>query len=493
MSLLMQALKKAEHAKQKQDSSASADSPEEKSALQIQNDELGLSPQENTAPGPASNLDMLGMELSPVAPESNTSTYSEPAYSPEQPAADFKQPVATDLTADVQPSAPVAAHDYSDKQPSIQEQSQLLAAKMRLEQQKTAALESGKLAVEQQKAKTVFASKQPRGNKRPIWIAVSGLAMVILCLGGGYYYLQLATQNTSTFVRPLPIQQAAATAATPGPAPAAQADPTSTKEPQKESQASVQPASAQTSAIKHQDTAHAVEKSAHVTPRPSPLKAIREQVSIQAKAATPADTDAIDIRQTTIDSHINPALGKAYQYFMNGDLAAAQQQYQTVLQQDANNRDALLGMAAIAIQRRQDAQAGSFYFHLLELDPNDPDAIAGIVSLQGGDPIEMESRLKKALAQNPQSGALQFALGNLYAKQSRWPDAQQSYFHAYGAEPGNPDYALNLAVSLDRLNQEKLALEFYQRALTLAESKPGNFNKVAIRERIKQLQSAAGS
>ena len=174
---------------------------------------------------------------------------------------------------------------------------------------------------------------------------------------------------------------------------------------------------------------------------------------------------------------------------MNGDLTAAQQQYQLVLQQEPNNRDALLGMAAISINRKQAAQAGSYYLKLVELDPSDPDAIAGITSLQGGDPYEIESRLKKVLIHNPQAGAILFALGNLYAQQSRWSDAQQAYFRAYGATPANPDYAFNLAISLDRLNQEKLALEFYQRALTLSQSKPGNFNKVAVQDRVKQLQS----
>ncbi|MGZ3237707.1 MAG: tetratricopeptide repeat protein, partial [Burkholderiaceae bacterium] len=123
-----------------------------------------------------------------------------------------------------------------------------------------------------------------------------------------------------------------------------------------------------------------------------------------------------------------------------------------------------------------------------ELDPNDPDAIAGLTSLQGGDPSEMESRLKKALTQSPQAGSILFALGNLYAQQSRWSDAQQSYFRAYGAAPDNADYAFNLAVSLDKLSQPKLALEFYQRALALAQNKPGNFNKISIQERINQLQ-----
>ena len=39
---------------------------------------------------------------------------------------------------------------------------------------------------------------------------------------------------------------------------------------------------------------------------------------------------------------------------------------------------------------------------------------------------------------------------------------------AFAAEPSNPDFAYNLAVSLDHLRQPKQALEYYTRAVALA-------------------------
>ena len=70
MSLLMQALKKAEHAKQKQGESPSSDLAEDKSPLALQQDDIALSPQETKPASPAANLDMLAMELSPATHES---------------------------------------------------------------------------------------------------------------------------------------------------------------------------------------------------------------------------------------------------------------------------------------------------------------------------------------------------------------------------------------------------------------------------------------
>ena len=83
-----------------------------------------------------------------------------------------------------------------------------------------------------------------------------------------------------------------------------------------------------------------------------------------------------------------------------------------------------------------------------------------------------------------------FALGNLYAQQGRWSDAQQVYFRAVGAAPDNPDYVYNLAIGLDRLNQGKLALGYYQRALALAQDKAVGFDRNALRKRMHELSIA---
>jgi Tfp pilus assembly protein PilF len=206
--------------------------------------------------------------------------------------------------------------------------------------------------------------------------------------------------------------------------------------------------------------------------------------------AAPASAN-IRVTHGTAEPHINPALQGAYQAFTAGDDAGARRQYETVLRQEPNNRDALLGLAAVA--QRADAlqQAAALYQRLLELDPQDADALAGLSSVRQGDPGRDELRLKAELRQAPDSGALLFALGNLYARQGRWPEAQQSYFRAAGAAPANPDYAFNLAVGLDRLNQGKLALDYYRRALDLAQAAPAAFAPDAARRRIDELSAAA--
>jgi Flp pilus assembly protein TadD len=82
---------------------------------------------------------------------------------------------------------------------------------------------------------------------------------------------------------------------------------------------------------------------------------------------------------------------------------------------------------------------------------------------------------------------LHFALGNYYAQQARWGEAQQAYFNAYKLEPDNTELAFNLAVSLDRLGQRKLAAQYYQRALQLDPEHHADFDNAKISKRIDEL------
>jgi uncharacterized protein HemY len=92
------------------------------------------------------------------------------------------------------------------------------------------------------------------------------------------------------------------------------------------------------------------------------------------------------------------------------------------------------------------------------------------------------------LAAQPESAPLNFALGNLYAKQARWNEAQQVYFNAVAGDTENPDYLFNLAVSLDQMRQPKLAAQHYRLALDAAERRPAAFDRERLLKRMSQLQ-----
>jgi tetratricopeptide (TPR) repeat protein len=207
-----------------------------------------------------------------------------------------------------------------------------------------------------------------------------------------------------------------------------------------------------------------------------------------APASEPAGAWRQSIAINPSSMQIDPQLERAYEAVQRNDLDAAREIYQGVLLREPNNRDALLGLAAIDVRMRNYEIAEARYLRLLELDPRDGYAHAGLLALRQADPVASESRLKNLLATQPESPQLYFALGNQYALQSRWGEAQQAYFRALSADPENPDYAFNLAVSLDHLHQKAQAVEFYRRSLVLADRRSGSFDRALAAARVRDLQ-----
>jgi tetratricopeptide (TPR) repeat protein len=211
--------------------------------------------------------------------------------------------------------------------------------------------------------------------------------------------------------------------------------------------------------------------------------------AVEPASAPPAASPARPaIKVTPPAPQVAPGLDRAWQALQAGDLALAKGEYLGVLAANPRDRDALLGLATIDARSQDYESAEARYLKVLELDPRDGYAQAGLISLRGlTDPVQSESRLKTLLAQTPDSALLHYALGNLYAVQKRWPDAQGAYFRAFSGDPESADYAYNLAVSLDHLRQPKLALEYYQRALALAGNRAVGFNSAQVEARIREL------
>jgi len=198
------------------------------------------------------------------------------------------------------------------------------------------------------------------------------------------------------------------------------------------------------------------------------------------------------VRITRGQLQLNPAIARAYQAFEMGDLVAAQRNYEQVLSSEPKNIAALHGLAAISLRQGKADLAEDYYLRVLEADPKDAAALASMISLRGQvDSTQSESRLKSLLNGQPDSPFLNFALGNLYAKQNRWSEAQQAYFRAYSVDGDNPDYLFNLAISLEQLRQPKLALQYYQQALLSAEQRPAAFDKTVAANRVRALMQNA--
>ncbi len=196
----------------------------------------------------------------------------------------------------------------------------------------------------------------------------------------------------------------------------------------------------------------------------------------------------IQIRKTVI-TKINAELSKGYNAFQQNDDWTAQRAYTKVLQQDENNRDALLGLAAVALRKGNKAQAQHHYQRVLHLYPQDTYAQVGLINTLDHFSQETESQLKLLLKKMPESAYIHFSLGNFYARKGRWAQAQKAYFNAYRYDKIQADYVYNLAISLDYLNQPSLALTYYQQALELASNQSVHFNSKSILKRLQTLKT----
>ena len=223
-------------------------------------------------------------------------------------------------------------------------------------------------------------------------------------------------------------------------------------------------------------------KPASGTPSTARAASPRTGPKLSPRSAAPRDAAGLSFQADASSS----TLASAYAAYQNGELGEARRLYR---QAAAGERsvDAVLGLAAIAAAQNRDETAARLYREILDRDPRNAAAQAALFDILGNtDKQATESRLKTLIEREPSANLYQ-TLGNLYAEQNRWSEAQTAYYEAYRATPSNADYAFNLAVSLDRLHQGSAALPYYEKALSLGGSP--RFDRAQAESRIRQIKS----
>jgi tetratricopeptide (TPR) repeat protein len=351
-------------------------------------------------------------------------------------------------------------------------------------------------------ARKVFEAKFKEPNPRlPFYITMGALGIFAVCTVGYFWYqLRPAPSLVNSSPRPAAAEnpvaaapapersQTVAASGTPG---GSQAIPGLPSTPASAPQPAASISQAPVAAPRGPSPTPAVPRPSPVAPaelvaRSTAARAPQQQV---ARAPEPAPQPSPTIASSRPTPEINPRVASGYAAYTSGDFARARSEYEEALREEPANRDALLGLAAVEVRSGLFESAEATYLRLLRADPRDASAQAGLIALRGTrmNPQLVESRVKTLLATDPQAHVLHFTLGNQFAQQGRWPEAQQEYFTAFAAEPENPDFAYNLAVSLDHMRQPKLAREYYQRAIALAATRGASFDAVSARARTAQL------
>lgn len=383
-----------------------------------------------------------------------------------------KDPAAADLLG-LEPLAPPVPRAQNSPLPDLAAHIDAVDAELASSairpgqaQPKPATSQQKSAQADREAVRNAFAAKQVDAppSRQPLWIALGILGVAGLGIGGYVAYQVLNIGNNS--LRPSAPSPAPSVAVNQGAAPAPAVP------------VVLPPAAPSTAAI-------APETSLFTSPPPAAARPARTMPTSEPESP-PAET----IRLTRSRPEVDNNQLRGYANIQRNELELARRDYEQALQRDPNNTDALLALAAIAQRQGRPGDAERLYQRALVANPSDPAVQAATLNgaNAGADPQNTESRLKSLLAAQPESAQLNFALGNLYARQQRWAEAQQVYFNAVAADGDNPDYLFNLAISLDHIRQGKLAAQHYRLALEAADKRPAAFEREPVRKRLSELQ-----
>lgn len=345
-------------------------------------------------------------------------------------------------------------------------------------------------------ARMLFDAKRPPPRKRSIlpW-ALGAAALVLLGIGAwvmwqigllekdhGTGALQARNRAPATDAVHIPTMTTAPLASpgdpAPGPVASDRKPPADDRSPgYATTLATISTAAPDTLAVKSQADESSRFLAGQVTPAPP--------ATTQAPASVAPVTAPIRVLRNA--PGVPQDVSDGFAAFTAGELDRARIAYERALHADPRNPDALHGLAALARQNGDEVTVKQLMRRIADVAPDD--AVAQIALSENVDPAMQEARLLNIAAAQPQSAPTAFALGNLYASQTRWREAQQAYFNAWTLAPDQPDHAYNLAVSLDQLRQSRLALQYYREALSLRGQRAAAFDADAVTRRIASLQA----
>ena len=342
-------------------------------------------------------------------------------------------------------------------------------------------------------AQTVFQAKaaEPENSRgrAMLWVTVGAVAIVAIAAAAYVWYsVKSLTPQYSGAPRPR-------AAPTPPPASSAPLPPTT-------AMGSIVPAPGPVPAPPEATGAAApgvAAPSATVPTSPAPAAAVPAPTTPQAppesaadrltRAATQFPAPLQMDRSSPTGRRVPAEVSAGYDALRNGDAAGARRAYQAALASDPTSVDAHLGLATLAARETNRVVAVEHYRLALDLDPRNATARAGLAALTDSSrPEALEAQLRADIDRSPESPALQFTLGNLYVSLGRWTEAQSAFFEAHRLDPGSPEIAHNLAVSLDRLGQPRLAATFYRRALESARARATPIDTAAVTRRLAEIE-----
>lgn len=155
--------------------------------------------------------------------------------------------------------------------------------------------------------------------------------------------------------------------------------------------------------------------------------------------------------------------------------AAAMEIFEKLYKRNHKDTRVLMGLAIAQQGAGFSESAARTYEELLEIQPNNADAIVNLMGIMRGQypsvTLRKLSELREKFPGNPGIPA-QMAL--ISAEAGEYHEAMKYYEVAASMEPANPSHIYNMAIVLDKKGDSAGAIKFYERALLMDASYRGH-------------------
>ena len=167
-----------------------------------------------------------------------------------------------------------------------------------------------------------------------------------------------------------------------------------------------------------------------------------------------------DISRLMVDARV---------YYLSGDLAAARNEFLSLIQNDPYNVVALHYLGLIAFRSSHDLEAITFLKRAAAADPARDDVMAdmGVVYRHLGNLKEAETHLRKACLLDTESAAHLYNLGLVLGDQDKLIEAETAYRDAARLDPHHASARNNLGNILKRMARHDEAYQAYTDALAI--------------------------
>jgi tetratricopeptide (TPR) repeat protein len=160
-----------------------------------------------------------------------------------------------------------------------------------------------------------------------------------------------------------------------------------------------------------------------------------------------------------------------------GSLDKAEARYQSILQLNADDTDAVLGLARVAIAKGDGASALAYLARARKMAASSADTLYrfALVALSLGLYEEANGTLLAAIKINPQDPAYFLALGTTWIKKPDLAEAEQAFRQALQLQPDSPKAQMYLGYALLEQKKYPEAREWLEKSLQTDKSIPETF------------------